>query len=87
MEYYHNYGVESFGHIKDMHQQIPRTNLNEELLNAAVFWHTNIERKRYGLKQLQYHPKLEQMATTHSYQMRKYSFFDQIGRASCRERV
>ena len=76
MEYYNNYSVESFGHIKDMHQQIPRTNLNEELLNAAVFWHTNIERKRYGLKQLQYHPKLEQMATTHSYQMRKYSFFD-----------
>lgn len=76
MDYYNNYSVESFGHIKDMHLQIPKTNLNEELLNAAVFWHTNIERQRHGLKQLQYHPKLGQMATMHSYQMQKYSFFN-----------
>lgn len=76
MNYYDTYSIDSFRRIADLNLRLTGVSINEELLNAAIFWQTNIERQRYGLPLFQYHPKLGQMATSHSYQMRQHSFFD-----------
>ena len=75
-DYYKGYNLSTFFAITEMQRPIPKLFVKTELLNAAIFWLTNLERKKHGLVQFQFHDKLMQMATLHSEQMRQHSFFD-----------
>lgn len=75
-DYYKSYNSNTFFAIDDLQKRIPKVYANTALLNAAIFWYTNLERRKHSLKQFQFHEKLMQMATLHSEQMREHEFFD-----------
>lgn len=79
-DFYEEYDCNTFFTIKDLQKRISKLFINEDLLNAAVFWYTNIERQKHGLPQFKYHNKLKQMATLQSRQMREHNFFDHENR-------
>ena len=76
IDYYVGYNSNAFFTICELQKHIPKLFVNTELLNAAIFWYTNLEREKYGLPQFQFHGKLMQMAILHSEQMRQYKFFN-----------
>ena len=75
MDYYSDYDSNTFVNIANLQHQITKLFVDAELLNVAVFWFTNIERRRFNLKQFQFHDKLRQTATLHSEQMKYHNFF------------
>lgn len=75
IDYYSDYNVNTFFNIANLQQRITKLFVDVDLLNAAVFWFTNVERRKYNLKQLQFHNKLKHTAVLHSEQMKTYSFF------------
>lgn len=75
-DYYKGYDSNTFFAIDDLQKRIPKVLANIALLNAAIFWYTNLERLKHGLKPFLFHEKLMQMATLHSEQMRNHKFFD-----------
>ncbi|MCL2072672.1 MAG: CAP domain-containing protein [Marinilabiliaceae bacterium] len=74
--YYTDYNLNSFFSIVNLQSKITKLFVDTDLLNAAVFWFTNVERQKYNLKQFQFHEKLRQAATLHSEQMKIHNFFD-----------
>lgn len=76
IDYYTGYNSNTFFAISELQRRVPKFFANTELLNAAIFWLTNLERKKHSLVQFQFHGKLMQMATLHSEQMRQHKFFD-----------
>lgn len=74
-DYYTGYTINSFMSIGELKQRVNAVFSNFDLLDAAVFWMTNVERGKHGLKAFSFHPKLRQMATLHSGQMRLHKFF------------
>lgn len=74
-DYYADYNANTFFGIAMLQQRITKLFSNVDLLNAAVFWFTNIERSKHHLKQFQFHSKLRQTAILHSEQMKIHSFF------------
>jgi len=75
-DYYADYDVNTFFGIANLQQRITKMSVDADLLNAAVFWFTNIERKKHNLKQFEFHNKLQQTAVLHSEQMKRHNFFD-----------
>jgi uncharacterized protein YkwD len=75
-DYYSHYDVNTFFCIENLHQRITKSYMDLDLLNAAVFWLTNMERKRFNLNQFEFHTKLKQTAIWHSELMKIYNFFD-----------
>ncbi len=47
-------------------------------IERAVFEYTNIERKKYGLKELKWDEKLSEIAREHSLDMAQNNFFDHV---------
>lgn len=86
-DYYTGYNSNTFFAIGELQRRVPKIFVNAELLNAAIFWFTNIERKKHGQTQFQFHRKLEQMAMLHSEQMRKHKFFDHENKYDIRFRT
>ena len=74
-DYYSGYTLNSFSELKELGQRVDVAFCNLQLLDAAVFWMTNVERIKHGLKEFRFHYKLRQMATLHSEQMRNHGFF------------
>ena len=79
-DYYDRYDFKSFFTIKDLQRRISKLYINEELLNAAIFWYTNRERAHLGLPLFKFHNKLREMAILQSVQMRNYDFFDHVNK-------
>lgn len=75
-DYYTGYDVNTFFGTANLQQRITKLFVDVDLLNAAVFWCTNIERRKHNLKQFQFHGKLRQTAALHSEQMKIHNFFD-----------
>jgi uncharacterized protein YkwD len=73
--YYSDYDLNSFFNIVTLKQKITKFFVNIDLLNASIFWFTNVERKKYNLKLFKFHDKLTQTAMLHSNQMKLYVFF------------
>ena len=73
-DYYSN-NIDSFFALSALHQQVSNIFVDTELLNASIFWATNIERIKYNLPQFNYHKKLNEMATIQSEQMRMHNYF------------
>jgi len=74
-DYYSGYDINTFFNIVNLQHKITKLSVNMDLLNAAVFWFTNIERRKFNLKQFQFHNKLKQTAILHSEQMKIHNFF------------
>ena len=74
-DYYSDYDVNTFANIVNLQQKIIKSFIDVDLLDAAVFWFTNIVRKTYNLNQFQFHEKLRQSAILHSEQMIVHNFF------------
>ena len=73
--YYSGYDVNTFLAIPNLQHKITEASVDMDLLDAAVFWFTNVERRRHNLKQFQFHDKLRQSAMLHSEQMKIHNFF------------
>ena len=74
-DYYADYDANTFLNLAILQNRITKQSVDADLLNAAVFWFTNIERRKHNLKQFQFHDKLRQTATLHSEQMKRHNFF------------
>ena len=75
-DYYSDYSVDTFLNLVNLQSKITRLFVDVDLLNAAVFWFTNVEREKYNLKQFQFHSKLKETAVLHSEQMKIHNFFN-----------
>ncbi len=73
--YYSKYNLNTFLNLSELKASLSEDLSTAELLDATIFWLTNLERKKYALKPFQFHPKLRQMALLHSNQMRLHHFF------------
>ena len=75
-DYYSDYDTNTFVSFANLQNKITKLFVDTDLLNAAIFWFTNIERRKHNLKQFEFHNKLQQTATLHSEQMKRHNFFD-----------
>ena len=73
--YYSDYKINTFLTLTNLQLKISMTFVDTDLLDAAVFWFTNVERKKHSLKQFHFHDRLRQAATLHSNQMKRFNFF------------
>ena len=74
-DYYQGFSSQTFMQLPELQRKVDSRFHDFDLLDAAIFWATNTEREKHGLKPLEYHHKLRQMANLHSCQMRLHRFF------------
>ena len=72
---YQKYNYKSFARLVKANQKIDMSNINYQLLNAAIFFETCRQRILNNLKPFKYSPALEKSAFEHSKDMVKYNFF------------
>ena len=77
-ELYDKYDEKNFIKFENFDNIIDVKNIDYPLLHAAVFYCTNIERVKRGLKQLQWKLNLEIAAYNHSKDMVKRDFYDHL---------
>jgi uncharacterized protein YkwD len=77
-EEYYQYTLANFRDCKSFNDTIDCARPNSERLNAVIFYLTNEIRIKNGVKELAYHPKLEESARLHSNSMVSGHFFDHI---------
>jgi uncharacterized protein YkwD len=75
---YSQYTYESFNKLPVANEEIDLENIDYDLLNAAIFYATNKQRKVFNKPQFQFYPLLRDAAVTQSAQMVKYNFFDHV---------
>lgn len=80
--YYNNYTIETIETYPGIIVHIVPENIDYALLNAAIFFETNRERKKHALPQFEYSQKLESVAMGHSEDMVKYNFFSHYSKVS-----
>ena len=85
--YYSDYNINTFFSLANLQRKIEKPLVDLELLNAAVFWFTNVERRKFNLKQFQFHEKLRQAAVLHSEQMKNRNFFSHDNNFEARYRT
>ena len=71
---YHNLSDNAFLGLPALGADVNPDTTDTALLDKAVLVMTNRERVRHGLKPFSFHPKLREMATCHSEQMRLHRF-------------
>jgi uncharacterized protein YkwD len=76
IDYYSNYEIGTFFSVAHLQHKIVQGFVDVNLLDAAVFWFTNIERRKFNLKEFQFHNKLRETAILHSKQMKTHNFFN-----------
>ena len=69
----HNY--KSFQKLEIIHQEIKKNNIDYNLLNAAIFYATNIQRSKYKRDAFIHSNSLEKAAQDHSEDMVKFNFY------------
>lgn len=74
-DYYKEYNAVSFLTISKLSNSVRFQNLNIGLMNAAIFFATNQERRKLNLPTFAFHPKLLDISMLHSLQMKNYKFF------------
>lgn len=73
---YDDYTYETFALLPEIHEKIDTSNMNYDLLNAAIFYETNRQRLLNGGTRYLHSPKLEEAAFMHSKDMIEHDFFD-----------
>lgn len=74
-DYYTGFDSRTFLNLPELKQKVDASFNDIDLLDAAVFWMTNIEREKHGLKPFLFCEQLGHMANGHSTQMRLHHFF------------
>ena len=74
-EYCERYDLHSFWAIDSLNNPLKSDQINFDLLNAAVFFQSNLERDQRHLPICAYHEVLEAAAWLHSSQMKQHRFF------------
>ncbi|MGY8989056.1 MAG: CAP domain-containing protein, partial [Flavobacteriales bacterium] len=73
--FYNKYNSSSFQSLEIVHQLIDHNNIDYELLNAAIFYSTNIQRVKNGRNTFIHSYSLEKASQSHSKDMAIYDFF------------
>lgn len=73
--FYKDFNEVSFWSISELSNYIGFQNLNIDLLNAAIFYSTNQERRNNNLPICAFHSKLLDTSMLHSLQMKNHNFF------------
>jgi uncharacterized protein YkwD len=74
-DYYKEHNSVSFWNISELSNSVRFQKLNIDLMNAAIFYSTNQERRKNNLPICAFHPKLLDTSMLHSLQMKINSFF------------
>ena len=72
---YEKYNFTTFQKLDVVNSTISRENIDYELLSAAIFYATNIQRKKYRKSVFIHSKHLEEAAQKHSFNMVKHSFY------------
>lgn len=73
---YEEYTYEQFIKLPEVSKNIDVNNIDYPLMNAAIFYETNQQRKKNGVPTLKYSVSLETVAAGHSADMVKNNFFE-----------
>ena len=74
-ENYEVYNYNSFQKLEFIHEKIQRDKIDYDLLNASIFFATNIQRVKYKRKPFEFSKALYHSAQEHSEDMVKYNFY------------
>ena len=85
-ELYDKYDEKNFIKFENFDNIIDVKNIDYPLLHAAVFYCTNIERVKRGLKPLKWNLNLEIAAYNHCKDMVKRNFFDHLSKKKVEKR-
>lgn len=75
---YRTYNESTFYRIEALYEVIDFKNVNFPLLQAAIFYLTNEERKKAKLRTFEFQPRVENIASKHAEDMVKYGFYSHI---------
>ncbi len=75
---YSQFTYETFSKSPLANEEIDLTNIDYDLLNAAIFYASNKQRKLHNKNPFTFYPLLRDAAVTQSTQMVKYNFFDHV---------
>ncbi len=75
---YKQFDETNFKSFSGFSKRILMTAPDMGLLNASIFFHTNLARKQVGMKPLQYSKALEEVAFSHSQDMVTYNFYNHV---------
>ena len=73
--YYQKYNSTTFQKLKIINLKIEKVNIDYPLLNAAIFYSTNLQRIKYKKKPFIFSKHLTKVAQDHSEDMVKYKFY------------
>ena len=76
LDYYSDFIVNTFFFFENLQRKFSKFFIDLELLNAVIFWFTNVVRKTFNLNQFKFHNRLMEIELLHSEQMKYYKFFD-----------
>ncbi|MDO8967911.1 CAP domain-containing protein [Algoriphagus sp.] len=74
-ESYKVYNESTFYRLESLYEVIDFKKVNFDLLQAAIFYVTNEERKKANLKPFEFQSKIENVAAGHAQDMVKYGFY------------
>ena len=84
---YDKYDYMKFQDLEIVHQKIDPYNIDYNLLKAAIFYCTNLQRYKYKILPLKHSPALERAAQKHSMDMVKQNFFSHRNRSRVNKTV
>jgi uncharacterized protein YkwD len=77
---YKRYDTQTFLKLPQINQPIDFKNMDRPLLHAAMFYVTNQERIKYGLKPFKHLDRMEKVAADHASDMVNYNFYSHVSR-------
>lgn len=84
---YQNYNESTFYRIEALYEAIDFNQINFPLLQAAIFYATNEERKKAKLTPFAHQPNIENVAAGHAQDMVKYGFYSHTSRIRIKRTV
>lgn len=84
---YFKYDEVTFYRIEALYEQINFSKPDAALLQAAIFYVTNEERKKAKLPKFKYSPKIEAVAAGHAADMVKYGFYSHTSKIRIKRTV
>lgn len=84
---YQKYDEQTFYRIEALYDVIDFNKIDFPLLQAAVFYVTNEERKKANLKPFEFHSKIESVAAGHAQDMVKYEFYSHTSKIRIKRTV
>lgn len=84
---YANYNESTYHNIAALHEAIDFNSVNFPLLQAAIFYATNEERKKAKLAPFKFRSEIENVASGHAQDMVKYGFYSHTSRIRIKRTV